>query len=381
MMQEFKKIYFFFQHLPPYPGAASRRAISLLSGFSRSMSECFIYTTSAGIDQDFDMLGFHIIELEAPANGNKSGLWNRFYFEIRNGIKIALDLCFKVSKTESLLVLSSPSYFTSLISGFFARILKIPYVIDVRDIYPEVLVYSGIVSSKSLMYKLLKGITIYVYRGAQLITATNIEIEKTIKSYNTKTAVVYNGFPSSIMDISVAKHEIFTVCFHGVIGRFQEVELLNEIINSKKLKHIHFKIIGYGPKEGCLKLESENVHFLGKMDPTDTLKEISKCHLGLSFRTKDYISRRSFPVKNWEYLGAGIPVINYPRTEAGDFCECHDIGLVFDHFEVEKIENKILTLSRFDNEYNKFKTNTVKIRKNYTREISGSLFHDLIQKL
>lgn len=380
-MDKYKKIYFFFQHLPPYPGAASRRAISLLSCFSRSKSECLIYTTSKSVNQYFDLKGFEIIQLEAPRKGNKSGLWNRLYFEIRNGVKITFDLCFKVSKKESLLVLSSPSYFTCLITGFFARIFKIPYVLDIRDIYPEVLVYSGQFSSKSPVYNLLKGLTIYVYRGAQLITTTNIEIEKTIKNYSNKTNVVYNGFPSSIMNISVVKHEAFTICFHGVIGRFQEIELLNEIINSKKLKHIQFIIIGYGPKEDYLKLGSENIHFLGKMDPTDTLKEITKCHLGLSFRTNDYISRRSFPVKNWEYLGAGIPVINYPRTEAGDFCEYHDIGLVFDRREVDEMVDKILTLSTFDEEYKKFKNNTLKIRENYTREISGSFFYNLIQKL
>lgn len=379
-MRKYKEVYFYFQHLPPYPGAAARRAASLLGGFSQSESNCFVFTTYGSPDQKFNLKNFETICLEAPQNENKSSLWKRLYYEISNAIKISLHLAFKRNRKEILLILSSPNYFTCLLVGIVAKVFRISYVVDVRDIYPEVLVYSNLISPKSPFYKLLKKLTISFYQGAEFITATNLEIKKTIEDYKA-TSVVYNGYPSSIIDITVQKHNIFTVCFHGVLGRFQEIELLNEIINSKRLKHIQFIIIGYGPRENNLNYNSENIRFLGKLSPTDTLDEIAKCHLGLSFRTSDYISRRSFPVKNWEYLGLGIPVLNYPRTEAGDFCEYHDIGIVFDQRNVKEIEDKILELSKFNNDYERFRYNALKIRKNYTREKSGIDFYRKIMNL
>ena len=53
-----------------------------------------------------------------------------------------------------------------------------------------------------------------------------------------------------------------------------------------------------------------------------------------------------FPVKIFEYIGAGLPVISTPKTDAGHFLEENELGYQFENEEVDAIINRIKLLKK-----------------------------------
>ena len=90
---------------------------------------------------------------------------------------------------------------------------------------------------------------------------------------------------------------------------------------------MEFKVIGYGSGEKFLKNPPGNLEYLGAMKYEDIAKYIAKCHMGISLRTDDEISREAFPVKVFEYMGVGIPMVVTPQGEASSLIENEGIGV------------------------------------------------------
>ena len=154
-----------------------------------------------------------------------------------------------------------------------------------------------------------------------------------------KITLVENGFNERPKCRN--KFENFTVCFHGILGEFQDVDGLLTVGRLLKREGIDFIVIGYGKKEHLLE-SADEITFLGRKSPEATLEIVERCHLGISLRTNDEISRNSFPVKVWEYVGMSLPCIISPISEAGIFVENYGLGAQFEFGEYEEILKKIL---------------------------------------
>ena len=365
------EISLFFQHLPPFPGAGSRRAQSIISSFNLEKFKLNIYSTNIK-NRSKKNITFH--NIYGPKMGNKENYIFRFLKELLTGIHVSFKL-FLQYKRPDLLIISSPSYFAFLILALFAKLRKINYALEIRDIYPEVFVHSGLLNNFNFIVNFFHHITTYIYQNSSLIICSNRLIEKNIfqKIKSDKVKTVFNGFPDEMIKFSDSKFKKFTICFHGVLGVFQDVHTLSKVIEKLELENVNIIAIGYGPKEKLLQnLNQKNFKFYGKKTLNETLKIVSKCHIGLSLRTNDYISKNCFPVKNWEYLGAGIPTVNTPYNEAAMFCQKNKIGFSCDSGEIISIVNIIKKYIDNEELYKKHKDNCLKIRNNYSRSVTGN---------
>lgn len=357
----------FFQHLPPYPGAASRRAESIISKLIDNDIIINIYSTTIEYDKDYKNL-YHY-GFKNLSNENSSHYIIRLVHELFIGFSIMIRLIFFPKHRTDLFFVSSPSYIISLFICFTLILLKRKYIIDVRDIYPDIYVELMIFKPNNFIYRILDRFTKYIYKKALFVSTTNNRISNSIKNYNDKVITVYNGYPEVMLDFNYDKYDKFTVVHHGVLGFFQNIDLLHSIITSPKLENINFHIIGYGIKEDVIrKIHKNNVFFHGKLTLDETLKIISKSHIGLSLRRDNIISRNSFPVKNWEYLGACLPTINYPNTEGAEFVKKNNVGISIAEPKTDFFVEGIINYCNNKSLYNQHKNNARTIRVNYTRE-------------
>jgi glycosyltransferase involved in cell wall biosynthesis len=222
---------------------------------------------------------------------------------------------------------------------------RVPYVLEVRDVYPQVYMHAGLLSESSLVYRLLLAASKYMYAGARRIIVVTQGLRSIVASLTNGAdiACIYNGFPQSLRDLRPPKHERFTVCFHGVLGFFQDIETLIALAGRLAPHGIDMIVIGYGRKEPLLRGElPANMRFLGRLPFERTVMEVARCHLGLCLRLQDEISRDAFPIKVWEYLGLGMPSIVTPHCEAGQFVEEHGCGVQLPAGDIEAITRAIL---------------------------------------
>jgi glycosyltransferase involved in cell wall biosynthesis len=371
----------FFQHVPPFPGAGSLRAKSIVSALALSQQGYAVHATLfTPVSQPEMAPQIDIVNIAVANVENAQGLAARVRGETKLGLAAAWQI-FRRSRDLDMLVISTPAYLTALTISWFARLARLPYIIELRDIYPQVYAESGLLASNNMLFRFLSRASRKMYLNSALtITATKgLEHDVLAEAPGAKVISVYNGFPSEFFDITVPKRPRFTVCFHGVLGYFQNMPAIIELAALLEPYQIDVLVIGYG-KQAYLAEQCTlpNFIFRGKLPFAQTIEEIAQCHLGLCLRNDDEISRNAFPVKVWEYLGLAIPSIVTPHCEAGIFLEEKGCGFQFNADEVGLIAEKIRHLAGNDEVMNALTENCQQERLSYTREAMGRIAADMI---
>lgn len=368
------RVFAFFQHMPPYSGAAALRGHSVIGGMVSlaRFRECDIrvFTTTPATTP---LQGATIITLDVPEVENAQGLASRMIGELRMGWSAARAM-FPRREGCEIAIISSPGFLAALVTSSWARWRKIPYVLEMRDVYPQVYAEASLISRTSLPYRFLAHCSRKMYRGASLVIAATQGLAREVLSAEpgAHVACVYNGFPQALRERKGAKHPRFTVCFHGVLGFFQDVDTLLEVARRLSEHEVDVVVIGYGRKEDPLRQSRlPNLRFLGRLSFGDTVAEVERCHVGLCLRLDDGISKDAFPVKIWEYLGLAIPSIVTPRCEAGEFLQTHRCGMHFAAGDVDGVVDAVLDLKRDPAAVHILADNCRAVGALYTREHLG----------
>ena len=275
---------------------------------------------------------------------NKASALKRLIWENFLGIELFLTV-FRSSR--KLVILSSPPFFTVIWGAFACVLSKKDYILDVRDLYPEVLFETGLIKEQSLAGRILKFLIKKLYlRASKVITVTE-GLCHMISDYGVaKPELIMNGFdpelfyPGKLSE----KYEKFTLVFHGNLGRVQNIETLLKLATElEKYLEIQILIAGEGLKaDQITKAKRKNIEYLGALPLKKISELLRKSHVGLSFRTDDKIGKEAFPVKVFEYFGSGIPTIMTPMGEAGDIIEKLGIGKQFHNDQIDEIVKAIL---------------------------------------
>jgi glycosyltransferase involved in cell wall biosynthesis len=318
------------------------------------------------------------------APSNKSHALVRLFQEFL----LAIEFFFKIvfSKSEVFL-LSSPPFLPMVFGAVASKLKGKKYIVDVRDEYPEVYFVSGLIKENSIVGKLLTKTEKFIYRHSFLtITVTENIVKKIITKSgngNNKVLLVRNGFDEQVFNTSNVKEQNFTIVFHGNIGKFQKPTLIINLAKKalEEKQNIEFVVIGWGNNETAL-LESNlsNLRFLGKKSHETIPEIINKFHVGISVRTDDEISKNSFPVKIYEYLGVGLPIIVTPFSEAGSFVTENKLGQQFNGENENEIFNLILKLKNDSHFYQSLVNNILNNRQSFSRQKISNDFALLLKK-
>lgn len=376
-----KGIFAFFQHWPPYSGAAALRGHSILRGLRDVPFEnarlLRVYTTTPNTTA-LDRV--EIVELPVEELENSERLSKRIVGELRIGWVASREILRKGGGCD-FLVISMPAYLTAIVLSLMARLYRVPYALELRDVYPQVYTEAGLIRRGSMLYRFFSYLSRLAYERAECVVTATRGLERVVRAESPDANVhyVYNGFPTRFLSRDAAKHERFTVCFHGVLGFFQDIETLISVAAELEQHEVDVLVIGYGRQDSLLRQRvPANLSFRGRLSFDQTIAEIEQCHLGLCLRKNDGISKDAFPVKIWEYLGLGIPSIVTPKCEAGDFLEANRCGFQLESGRVEEIVEKILELKSDAGELARLSENCRQVRTSYTREKLGAQVAALI---
>lgn len=322
-----KKIYYFSPFALSENVAASIRAKYIIEELSKSAEVELIY-------------GYKNPDLLFSIKNNEAGNISRLSAEILVGLELSLKILFKKS---DLYILSSPSFITVLMLGITLRLLKREYVLDIRDIYPEVYFNLKVLNEDGIIGKLLKAATRSLYKGAQKIVCVTEGLKKIIESYSEqlKVEIVYNGYDEKLF-YPDKKFDKFTVIFHGNLGKLQNIELLVSVAN-RLPGDMEIKVAGDGPGKKLLE-NCSRIIYLGPISNKNVAEIVRKSHVGISFRMDGVLNETAIPVKVFEYIGAGIPVILTPKSEAGEYIEKNKYGKQFNNSEIDEIVKMVVDI-------------------------------------
>lgn len=374
------KIICYFQEVEPNSSAVAIRSKFFIRAFQLSLNSRInsiqIITASQFIKSTYPLRVDHI-RLSFTGSTESSSSISRVIKEFIFGVKAFI--WFSFNHNNALLVISSPNYIPSIFLSYAARLCKSPYILDIRDAYPQAYAQSGLISESSIIYKFFSSISASMYSHATAIAVATNGLKSSINSAKCPVHAIYNGFPAEFIGMQEDKYHTFTVCFHGVMGFFQDIETLAKLVQHPLMLGVNFVFIGSGRKSDIIRsISAKNFKYFDRLPHSETAREISRCHLGISLRTSNQISFDSFPVKIWEYIGLGIPSLVFPPSEAGDFVSSHGCGIQLRSSDLNFIADVIDKLQSNSKMYSDMVEACKQVRPLYTRERLASEFCNIV---
>lgn len=351
-----KKILFIAPYLKPVSNAAALRCQSFLDVLRQ---DYILETLSYGGSSDKRLL--------FKNKDSSSGFMRRLLSETISAVEVLSRVI--LSKSD-LLLFSYPPFIPTLISATYCAVIGRKYILDVRDTYPEPYFRKNLLSEKGFVGRLLKSWVGWLYQKAQHVTTVTESIVSIIHSYGTpmeNITLIRNGYDSKFFQPFGQKYENFTVVFHGHLSHFRELHLIPEL--AKLVPEVDFLVIGDGAQGQVFRSENiANLKYVGHQDHEELAKMVCKAHVGLSFRSEDILGQTAFPVKVYEYIGAGLVTIVTPVSEVGRFLEQMNMGYQFQNSEIQKIKETILNLKNNLQLYQKLTANVVRLREQFDRK-------------
>ncbi len=373
-LKTLKRLVFIGEYFYPAnnaPGARFKPLVDELQAFFK----VHIYTSSISKDVKDYNITTNFIEFPSNHKGN----FHRLFVEVIYSIETFLRLLF--SKGD-VYYITSPSFINCIAAACYCILFRRKYIVDIRDDYPQVYFDTNLIKKEGLIGRFFKWIEITIYDKAYIIIAATDGLKKNIERH-TKNEIylLRNGYSENMFNWSNQKYDIFTLVFHGNLSKFQDIDLIIDLAQKIDEQNLDVKIIVIGFGFHAKRLESKlpnSLTYLGSQPYEEIAAIIQRAHVGLSFRIAGKISEDSFPVRTYEYMGVGIPILITPISEAGDFIQANKLGYQFNPGESDEILKKILELKDNPSVYHQLVSNVLEKKSMFSRERLSKEFSDYL---
>ena len=290
------------------------------------------------------------------------------------------------AKTD-IIIATSPQFFTAISGRMLSLFKRIPWVMEVRDLWPDSIAAVGSMDKKSKAFKILKKIECHLYSSASKI----IVVTDSFKNYlinehqisPKKVGVFKNGVTTN--NLKKPKHsEVINlkkalgleakiiISYIGTHGLAHGLKFILESISKISNPDLHFLFIGDGAEKKNLinyskTLHSKNFTFLESIAKNEIplyldLSDYSLVNLKKSDEFKNVI-----PSKIFENIAMYKSILLGVEGEAKKLIEDYRVGLCFEPENEESFLNAINDIQKFDSEL--IKVNCNKMLLDFDRNI------------
>lgn len=341
--------------------------------------------------------GMDVISIYVPYRSDY-GILRRFFSFLKF---MALSVLFVLKEKKYDLIIATSTPLTVGFPAFIGKKLKqIPFVFEVRDLWPEVPIQMGALKNK-LIIKLAKWFEKTIYKNAKHIIALSPGMLDGVIASNTpkeKVTMIPNmskidTFWPRKKNMALIKElglspDTFKIIYFGSMGIANGMDY---IIDAAKYlnneKGLEFIFIGSGSTEYSLRkrCKDENIPNMNFYDgvPTDRLSEIvNACDLSLvTFADFPVLSTNS-PNKFFDSLSAGKPIIVNSPGWTKNIVEQYQCGLFVDPNNPKVLAEQIIMLKKNPDLCEKMGLNSRKLAENkFDKSILCKQFANLIKKL
>jgi len=241
------------------------------------------------------------------------------------------------SPRPNVIVATSPQFFCGWAGVILSRLLRIPFVLEIRDIWPDSIAAVGAINHR-LPLLFLSTLEKIMYRASDdLVTVGNGYRDTLIQRGvpKGKIRVIPNGADLDRFKPSISKHLdqkksaiplLFSCVYVGTIGMASRLDLIIEVANlfqGQNDDRFHFYIVGDGSDCDRLRMESKNlklknVTFTGLVKKSEIPKFIERADVCIVHLRKDPLFETVLPSKLFEAMAMAKPIILGVQGAAAD---------------------------------------------------------------
>ena len=237
-----------------------------------------------------------------------------------------------------VVIVSSPTFFSVFTAWGWCGLRGIPWVFEVRDLWPGVFVELGVLRNR-LLVGLLERMELFLYRRATRVVPVTRSFADDIARRGIerpKLAVVTNGvdlarFTPGPADEAFARDEgvagKFVVLYLGAHGISHALlRVLDAAERLRDVPDVVFVFVGEGAEKAALVEEAgrrglPNVRFRGGVEKDRVVQWYRAASVGLVPLRAVALFRSFLPSKMFELLASGVPVVGSVEGEAKEILD------------------------------------------------------------
>jgi len=263
-------------------------------------------------------------------------------------LSFMLSACWYAGRlpTPDVVVATSPQFFAALAGWWVARRKEVPFVPEIRDLWPESVVAVGAMS-RNLIVRFFEWVEEKLYQAADHIVVVTDAFKSAIAEKGIdrgRISVIKNGIDTDWWEQPLDEERLaalqqehrlqdkFVASYIGTIGMAHRADVLLEAARRCDDPEIVFMVVGTGAKRDELEarqaeLELDSFRLVEKV-PKDTvpyllaLSDASVVHL-----RDDPLFETVIPSKMFEAMITRTPIVLGVRGEAREIVEEADAGI------------------------------------------------------
>jgi colanic acid biosynthesis glycosyl transferase WcaI len=372
------KILYVSQYFPPEMGAPAARAAELSHHWARMGHDVTVLTGfpnhPTGVVPEDWRARLHRIRYTETVDGARvirTWLWPLPNRKAHERIRNYTSFCVSAGITglalgkPDVIIATSPQLLCALSGWWLAWWKRVPFVFEVRDLWPESLAAVGAGSEGSLLHRALGAIAGFLYRRAdRVVVVAPAFKDHLIRHWSVpaaKISVVENGVEIDLFRLDPAAMEVrkqlkvedrFLICYIGTMGNAHGLETLIAAAEELRtaLPSAMFLLIGEGAeKERIVKLAAarglNNIQFLGQQPRERIPAYVSAADVCLVMLKKTELFKTVIPTKLLEYMACERPVIVAVDGQARQIVEEAGAGVFVEPENSKALVKAVLDLA------------------------------------
>lgn len=254
---------------------------------------------------------------------HRSFFWRvvAFFSFMMTSVKTALG-----AGEVDLVMGTSPPIFQAISAWLVARIRRRPFLLEIRDLWPEFAIDMGVLRNR-LLIGLSRWLERFLYARATHLMVNSPAyrdylIDKGVAAE--KITLIANGVDPTMFNPDARGEQTraalglngqFVITYAGALGMANDIQTI--LYAADRLRHeprIHFLMVGDGKERAPLealaaRLQLENVMFAGSRPKSEMAEILAASDVCVATLKNIPMFRTTYPNKVFDYMAAGRPVV------------------------------------------------------------------------
>lgn len=263
-------------------------------------------------------------------------------------------------KKTDIIIATSPQFFTALAGGALGFFKRVPWIFEVRDLWPESIraveamnkqrILDGLEKLELLLYRKATSIVVVTEAFKENLIRRGIKADKIEVIKNGVMLDVYKPQPKN--KVLLDKHGLtdkFVVAYMGTHGMAHKLDFLIEAAHDIKDPSVQLVFIGDGAEKANLlkiieRTQPKNVTMLDSVTKAEMVDYISITDVALVNLKKSDTFKTVIPSKIFENAAMQKPILLGVEGESQDIVERYRAGLCFEPENKVDFINKLMKL-------------------------------------
>ncbi|WP_374244445.1 glycosyltransferase family 4 protein [Zoogloea sp.] len=283
---------------------------------------------------------------------------------------------------------TSPQFFTACAAWFLGAVKRVPFVFELRDMWPESIKAVGAMRD-SMAIRALERVEMHLYRKAALIVSVTRAFKQKLIERGIdgkKIAVVTNGVDMSrfrpmekdkrlVDELGLAgKFVSGYVGTHGLAHHLETIlDAAYKLSRLPEGQRFHFILLGDGARKQALRDEAatkglRNVTFIDSVSKDEVARYWSLLDVSIIHLRKTELFTTVIPSKLFECMGMGLPVLHGVEGESAGIVRDSDVGIVFEPENSDELVHHLMYLAGAPEVHLAYKGRCVQAARRFDRK-------------